>query len=188
MFVMDKDNIKQNIKSTLEYIGENSNRDGLKETPDRVIKMYDEIFAGYKQDGDSLVKVFDSEEYEGLVVVKDIEFFSHCEHHMVPFFGRVHIGYVPNGKIIGLSKFGRIVDMFSKRLQVQERLTKDILTFIQEKLKPEGVIVQIEATHLCMVMRGIKKTTSTTVTIKSSGVLSESGNKLREEFFNSIKI
>lgn len=183
---MDKEAIKQNIREVIEYIGERPDRDGLVETPDRVVRMYSEIFAGYKQDGEELVKVFDSEEYEGLVVVKDIEFYSHCEHHMVPFFGKVHIGYVPNGKIIGLSKFGRIVDMFGKRLQVQERLTNEIANFIQEKLEPRGVIVQIEATHLCMVMRGVEKTTSKTVTTKSLGILSEPEGNLRQDFFNSI--
>ena len=118
--------------------------------------MYKELFAGYTIDKNEVMKTFKSENYKGLVVVRDIDFFSSCEHHMVPFFGKVHIGYVPNGKIIGLSKFGRIVEMFSRRLQVQEKMTNQIVEFIEENLHPVGVIVYVEATHLCMVMRGRK--------------------------------
>lgn len=173
------------IAKLLSAVGENPKRIGLKETPRRVAEMYEELLSGYEKDPKSVFKVFDSEYYNGLVIVSNIYFFSLCEHHLIPFFGKIHIGYVPNGKILGLSKFARLVEIFSKRLQVQERLTKQINDTIVKYLHPLGVIVFCEAEHLCMTMRGVKKNGSKTITISKSGVM-ETNKNLREEFFMQI--
>lgn len=177
------DNIEIYVEKILREIGENEKRNGLIETPKRVSKMYSEIFSGYKTDMSNISKTFDAEGYAGFVIVKDIDFFSTCEHHMVPFFGKIHIGYIPNDKIIGLSKFGRIVEAYSRRLQVQERLTDEIANYIENVLKPKGVIVVIEAVHFCMVMRGIQKINSRTVTSVKKGTIT---NEEYTEFFNLI--
>lgn len=187
VFPWEKDEtIEENIVRVLEYIGEDPNRGGLLETPKRVIKAYGELFSGYEADLKSTIKTFDSENYDQMIVIKDIDYFSHCEHHMVPFFGRVHIGYIPNGKVLGLSKFARIVEAYSRRLQIQERMTKQIAEFIQEELKPVGVIVVVEGTHLCMVMRGVKKINSKTITSEIKGVFRQDASA-KEEFLNLIK-
>jgi GTP cyclohydrolase I len=142
----------------LVAFGEDPDRDGLKRTPERVSRMYEELLSGYRVDPIAMVNdaLFDVE-YDQLVIVRDIEFFSLCEHHMLPFIGRAHVAYVPDGQVIGLSKIPRIVDMFARRLQVQERMTSQVADFINELLHPKGVAVVIEAFHLCSMMRGVKK-------------------------------
>ncbi|MEH7735378.1 GTP cyclohydrolase I FolE [Bacillus pumilus] len=166
--------LESNIKDLLKYIGEDCNREGLKETPMRVLKMYDEVFQGYKKDpAIHLNKVFRENHHE-LVLVKDIPFYSHCEHHIVPFFGVAHIAYYPNNYVVGLSKLARLVDGFSKRLQVQERLTRQLADTIQNSLNPSGVMVVIKAEHMCMTMRGVQKPGTTTLTTAMRGVFEDS--------------
>lgn len=178
-------NLQTIITKLLTTLGENPNREGLKETPQRVAKMYSELLGGYDANIKSVFKVFDSEYYHGLIVLSDINFFSLCEHHLIPFYGKIHIGYVPNGKILGLSKFVRLVDIFSRRLQLQERLTKQIENTITKYLHPSGVIVYCEAEHLCMSMRGVKKSGIKAKTLSKSGLM-ETNKKLIEEFFMQI--
>lgn len=161
--------VKNITRDLINAIGEDENRKGLEETPKRVARMYKEIMSGYDINEEEIFKTFDSEEYEGMVSVNNIFFSSICEHHLVPFMGTVEIEYRPNGKILGLSKFARLVDMFSKRLQVQERLTKQILDSIVKNLKPKYCRVSISAEHLCMIIRGIKKHGSYTITEKEYG-------------------
>jgi len=173
------------ITKLLTALDEDPNREGLKETPQRMAKMYNELLCGYKADPKSVFKVFDSEYYHGLIVVSDINFFSLCEHHLIPFYGKIHIGYVPNGKVLGLSKFARLVEIFSRRLQLQERLTKQIEDTITKYLRPLGVIVYCEAEHLCMSMRGVKKNGSKAKTLSKSGLM-ETNKTLVEEFFMQI--
>jgi len=155
---IDHEAIKVAINSILDAVGEDSKRDGLLRTPDRVSRMYAELLGGYRVDPVAMVNdaVFDVE-YDQMVIVRDIEFYSMCEHHMLPFIGRVHVAYVPDGKVIGLSKIPRVVEMFARRLQVQERMTSQVADFINELLKPKGVAVVVEALHLCSMMRGVKK-------------------------------
>ena len=162
--------IAGNVASTLEAIGEDPQREGLLKTPERVAKAQLFLTQGYSQDAAEILRsaVF-AESYDEMIVVKDIELYSMCEHHMVPFFGKAHVAYIPDGHIVGLSKIPRVVDVFARRLQVQERLTLQIRTAIEEALKPQGVAVVIEATHLCMVMRGVQKQNSVTTTSSMSG-------------------
>ena len=157
---------EQAIKTILEWIGENPSREGLTETPKRVIKAYKEYFKGYKQDPEEfLSKTFgDVEGYNDIVIVKNIKVESHCEHHMAPIVGLAHVAYIPNQKIVGLSKLARVVEVFSKRLQTQERLTMQVAKTLMESLDAKGVAVTIDSTHQCMTMRGIKKENATTVT------------------------
>ena len=176
-----------NIKSVLSEIGENPEREGLVKTPERVAKSMKFLTNGYKQDPAKIIQsAMFSEEYSQMVLVKDIELYSLCEHHMLPFFGKAHVAYIPNGHIVGLSKIPRIVDVFARRLQVQERLTDEIKDCIQETLNPKGVAVVIEAQHLCMQMRGVQKQHSSTTTSAFSGILM-SDEKTRAEFMNLIK-
>lgn len=149
--------LKELVKTLIASFGEDVNREGLKETPERIVGMYSELLGGYKRDPKLVFKKFDSNRYHDLVTAANIDFYSLCEHHMIPFFGKVHIGYVPNGKILGLSKFLRVVDVYARRLQTQENLTKQIFDSIKENLHPRGLIVRIEAEHLCVAMRGVKK-------------------------------
>lgn len=148
---------KKLIKNLIASFGEDVNREGLKETPSRIIRMYSELLDGYRKNPKSVFKKFDSNQYHDLVTAANIDFYSLCEHHIIPFFGKAHIGYVPNGKILGLSKFLRIVDIYARRLQTQENLTKQIFDSIKENLHPRGLIVRIEAEHLCVTMRGVRK-------------------------------
>ena len=176
-----------NIKSVLSEIGENPEREGLLKTPERVAKSMKFLTDGYKQDPAKIIQsAMFSEEYSQMVLVKDIELYSLCEHHMLPFFGKAHVAYIPNGHIVGLSKIPRIVDVFARRLQVQERLTDEIKDCIQETLTPRGVAVVIEAQHLCMQMRGVQKQHSSTTTSAFSGIFM-SDEKTRAEFINLIK-
>lgn len=176
----------QIIRNLLKCLGEDPDREGLKETPDRVSKMYGELLSGYNQDEKSIFKTFSSRGYHEMVTVANIDFYSLCEHHMVPFFGKVHVGYVPNGRILGLSKFARLVEVYAKRLQTQENLTKQITDSLENNLHPKGLIVHIEAEHLCVSMRGIKKKGFVTKTTASRGLLSNS-TQLTEQFYRDIK-
>lgn len=155
---MDHKVLKGSVRNILEAIGEDPERDGLLNTPERVSRMYEELLGGYRMDPVKMVNnaIFDVE-YDQMVIVRDIEFYSMCEHHMLPFIGRAHVAYVPDGKVVGLSKIPRVVDMFARRLQVQERMTSQVADFLNELLHPKGVAVVIEALHLCSMMRGVKK-------------------------------
>ncbi len=163
--------MEEHIRALLRFIGEDPEREGLLETPARVLRAYAEHFSGYHDKAsDHLAKTFtDVEGYDELVLISDIEVFSHCEHHLVPFVGRAHVGYIPNGRVVGLSKIARVVDVFAKRLQVQEKLTAQIAGAIQEHLTPQGVAVVIQAQHFCMCYRGVKKQGSWTTTSKLHG-------------------
>lgn len=183
---MDEKRIEEAIKIILEEIGEDPNREGLKETPKRVARMYKEIFSGIGIDPASVLTAQFEEEHEEMVIVKDIYFYSMCEHHLVPFFGKAHIGYVPNGKIVGLSKIARLVEVVSRRLQLQERMTTIIADALYNTLKARGVIVMLEAEHLCMSMRGIKKPGALTVTLATKGILDED-ERLKRKFFDIVK-
>ena len=178
--------ISEITSDLIESIGEDKNREGLLKTPLRSAKAWDYFTQGYTANIDEIINnaIFE-EDCNDMVVVRDIEFFSMCEHHMVPFFGRAHVGYIPSGKVIGLSKIPRIIDMFSRRLQVQERLTHQIADTIQETLKPTGVAVVMEGRHLCMQMRGVTKQNSFTTT---SGMLGQfrKSNETRAEFLSFI--
>lgn len=179
---MDKLKIERAVRDILEAIGENPDREGLKDTPKRIVKMYEEIFGGLNDDpGRHLEVYFQEEKHEELVLVKDIPFYSMCEHHLVPFFGKAHVGYIPkNGKLTGLSKLARVVDTVAKRPQLQERLTATIADTIVERLNPYGVIVVVEAEHMCMTMRGIKKPGSKTLTSAVRGIFNKDA-KARSE-------
>jgi GTP cyclohydrolase IA len=150
--------IKRDLLDMLEYIGEDITRDGLKETPDRIMRSWEELFAGYKQDPESVFKVFENDaQIEGMVYLTNIEFFSTCEHHFLPFSGEAHIAYIPDGPIIGASKLARLLDVYARRLQVQERIGEQVTSALMEHLKPKGAACIIEARHLCMACRGVKK-------------------------------
>ena len=179
--------LAKNIKSILEEIGELPEREGLIKTPERVAKSMEVLTSGYKKDPSEVLKsAMFSEDYSQMVLVKDIEIYSLCEHHMLPFFGKAHIAYVPNGYIVGLSKIPRIVDLFARRLQVQERLTDEIKDCLQDTLQPKGVAVVIEAQHLCMQMRGVQKQHSSTTTSAFSGIFLKD-EKTRSEFMTLIQ-
>ena len=180
-------NIAKNIKSVLSEIGENPDREGLLKTPERVAKSLNFLTNGYEKDPSQILKsAMFEEEYSQMVLVKEIEIYSLCEHHMLPFFGKAHVAYIPNGHIVGLSKIPRVVDVFARRLQVQERLTDQIKDCIQDTLNPKGVAVVIEAQHLCMQMRGVQKQHSSTTSSAFSGIFM-SDEKTRAEFMNLIK-
>lgn len=182
------DILKENCKQTLQIIGENPEREGLLKTPERVAKTLLELTRGYDMDP---LEVLNSakfkEDYSQTITIKDIEFYSLCEHHMLPFFGKVHVAYSPNGCITGLSKIPRVVDIFSHRLQVQERLTTQICRCIDEALHPLGVMVVVEAQHLCMQMRGVEKQGATTVTTDMTGVFLTDKDK-RKEVLSSLSL
>lgn len=175
------------IRQLLINYGEDPNREGLLETPGRVERSYDFLLSGYREDPDEVIQsaVFE-EDFNEMVLVKDIEVYSLCEHHILPFFGKCHIAYIPNGKIVGLSKLPRIVDLFSRRLQVQERLTQQIAQCIDRAIQPDGVGVVIEAQHLCMMMRGVEKQRSLTTTSCMLGSFKED-HRTRYEFLSLIR-
>ncbi|HET8570948.1 MAG TPA: GTP cyclohydrolase I FolE [Candidatus Limnocylindria bacterium] len=174
------------VRTLLEEIGEDPQREGLRDTPGRVRRMYAELTSGYQTDPDALINEACFEvEYDEMVVVRDIEFFSLCEHHLLPFYGRAHLGYLPRGRVIGLSKIPRIVDMFARRLQVQERMTQQVATFLMERLEPKGVACVVEASHLCTMMRGVKKEQAKMVTSAMLGTFRRDG-RTRNEFLKLI--
>ena len=180
------DSLKEHYTKVLDLIGEDSSREGLIKTPERVAKAMQFLTQGYDiNPSEILESAMFSEDYSQMVLVKEIEFYSLCEHHLLPFFGKAHIAYIPDGKIVGLSKVPRVVDAFSRRLQVQERLTNEIRDCIQNTLKPKGVAVVMEARHLCMQMRGVEKQNSMTTTSAFSGAFLDS-EKTRLEFMNLI--
>lgn len=179
------DQLAAHYKSIIELLGEDPQREGLQKTPLRVAKAMQILTRGYSQDAHKvLTDALFEEKYNQMVIVKDIDFFSLCEHHIIPFYGKVHVAYIPNGYITGLSKIARVVDIFSHRLQVQERMTKQIKDCIQETLKPLGVMVVIEAKHMCMQMRGVEKQNAITTTSDFSGAFNQA--KTREEFMNLL--
>ena len=179
--------LSSNYKEVIENIGEDPTREGLLKTPERVAKAMQFLTQGYDQNPQEILKsAMFAEKYDEMVIVKDIEVYSLCEHHMLPFFGKCHIAYIPNGHIVGLSKFPRMVDAFSRRLQVQERLTDQIRDCLHETLNPQGVAVCIEAQHLCMQMRGVQKQNSTTTTSAFSGAFLEE-DITRQEFMSLVK-
>lgn len=183
---IDQQAVEESIRQMLKAFGEDPERDGLERTPDRVARMYEELLSGYRTDpvamvNDALFEV----EYDEMVIVRDIEFYSLCEHHMLPFIGRAHVAYIPRGRVIGLSKIPRIIDMFSRRLQVQERMTRQVADFINELLNPQGVAVVMEALHLCSMMRGVRKHDARMTTSAMLGVF-RSGLATRMEFLDNI--
>jgi len=182
----DQDRIRHAIAELIEAVGENPDREGMRQTPDRVARMYDELLAGYWTDPVALVNdaIFDVS-YDEMVLVRDIEFYSLCEHHLLPFMGRAHVAYIPRGKVIGLSKIPRVVDLYARRFQVQERMTRQIADFISEVLNPHGVAVVLEAIHLCSVMRGVKKHDARMTTSAMHGAFRKN-LATRQEFLDSI--
>lgn len=175
------------IRGLLLEMGENPDREGLLKTPERVKKMYQFLTKGYREDPRRLINdAIYEEKYDEMILVKDIDVFSLCEHHLLPFFGMAHVAYIPNGKIIGLSKIPRLVEMFARRLQVQERMTVEIANIIQETLQPKGVAVVMEAKHLCMQMRGVEKQNSVATTSEMLGLF-RSDPRTREELMNLIR-
>ena len=179
--------IAAHVKEILKLLGEDTEREGLLKTPERVAKAMQFMTKGYAQDGVEIIKsAFFDEEYQQMVLIKDIELYSSCEHHMLPFIGKAHVAYIPNGKITGLSKIARVVETYARRLQVQERLTVQIRDCIQEALNPLGVAVVIEATHTCMQIRGVQKSNAVTTTSAFSGAFLTSA-RTRNEFLNLIK-
>lgn len=173
MAEFDSEKIREGVKLILEGVGEDPTREGLINTPDRVARMYNEMFSGLKESSSALLDTVFHEEYDEIVLLKDIEFFSVCEHHLMPFSGKAHVAYLPGGKIVGLSKLVRAVEHFARRPQVQERLTAQIADLITQALEPKGVAVVLEATHTCMTLRGVRKPGSVMTTSAMRGVIRE---------------
>ena len=186
-FSPSREQAMEAVKTLLAYTGDDPSREGLVDTPKRVIKAYDEFFAGYKEDPvEVLSRTFEQVEgYDEMVIVKGIRVESHCEHHMVPIIGVAHVGYIPNKKVVGISKLARMVDLFGKRLQTQETMTAQIADTIEKVLNPKGVAVVIDAAHMCMTTRGIHKTETSTVTSRMLGTFRKNANT-RAEFMNLI--
>lgn len=184
--MITEDKFEESIKNILEYIGEDVTREGLENTPSRVRKAYEFMCSGYAKDPKEIIeKALFTSSNDEMVVVKDIEFYSHCEHHMLPIIGKAHVAYIPNGKVIGLSKIPRVVDVFARRLQIQEQLTEQICDALNEHLKPKGVAVIIDARHMCMEMRGVEKICSTTVTSALRGLFKQN-KKTKDEFLSIV--
>ena len=180
---MDREKIEKAVRDILEAIGEDPDREGLRETPNRVARMYEEVFSGLSEDAHTHLKLFNEPGNDEMVVVRDIPLYSMCEHHLLPFVGKAHIAYIPeDGRIIGLSKLARIVNVYAKRPQVQERLTTEIADAIMARLNPQGVLVVIEAEHMCMTMRGVKKPGSKTITSAVRGNFKKSAATRSEAF------
>lgn len=179
-------NRKELVAELIKSLGEDPTREGLKDTPKRVDEAWDHLFSGYGKKPEDVLTVFDNEGYDEMILVKDIEFYSHCEHHMLPFFGKAHVAYIPKDKIIGLSKMPRLVEIFARRLQNQERLTTQIAEALQTLLDPKGVGVVIEAKHFCMMARGVEKQMSEVTTSAVKGLFKKNP-ATREEFLRLIK-
>lgn len=184
--MVDQKKVQEAIKLLLEGIGEDTDREGLKETPERIGRMYEEICGGMDQDaGEHLSKVFSVDNNE-MVLEKDITFYSMCEHHLMPFYGKAHVAYIPNGKVTGLSKLARTVDVYARRPQIQERLTVQIADALERTLNPKGIMVMLEAEHTCMTMRGIKKPGSKTITTVTRGDF-KTDRELQKQFLSMVK-
>ncbi|MCH8325428.1 MAG: GTP cyclohydrolase I FolE [Bacteroidetes bacterium] len=184
--MLDKNKLEESVKDILKEIGEDPKREGLLKKPQRVAKAYEFLTSGYQKDiSEVLNGAIFNEKYDEMVLVKNIDFYSLCEHHMLPFYGKIHIAYIPDGKIVGLSKIPRIVDVFARRLQVQERMTQQIADTLNEYLEPQGVAVVSEAFHMCMMMRGVQKQNSSATTSAVHGIFKEDA-RTRTEFLNLI--
>ena len=183
---MDKAKIQEGVKLILEGIGEDIHREGLVETPDRIARMYEELAAGYTEDAGVHLKKRFHVDNNDMVMEKDIPFYSFCEHHMLPFYGTAAVAYIPDGEVVGLSKIARTLEVFAKRFQLQERLTAQIADVFMKELKPQGVMVLIEAEHMCMTMRGIKKPGTKTVTVVTRGVFNED-ERLQNQFYRMLE-
>lgn len=184
--MIDQKKIQEAAKLIIEAIGEDPEREGLKATPERIGRMYEEIMAGYSQKPEDVLSTFFTVEENSPVIEKDITFYSMCEHHMLPFFGKAHIAYIPDGKVVGISKLARCVEVYARRLQIQEHMTAQIADALMEALAPKGVLVVLEAEHTCMTMRGVKKPGSRTVTISANGVFKED-QELCDRFLRLMK-
>ncbi len=184
--MIDKKKVEEAVKLLLEGIGEDTKREGLRETPQRIARMYEEIYGGMDEDPmEYLQKTFTARDNH-MVLEKDIVFYSTCEHHLMPFYGKAHVAYIPNGKVVGLSKLARTVEVFARRPQLQEQLTAQIADAVMECLKPQGAMVMVEAEHMCMTMRGVKKPGSSTVTYAARGAFDEDP-QLMQTFFAMVK-
>ncbi len=184
--MVDQKKIEEAVKLLLEGIGEDVTREGLVDTPNRIARMYEEIYRGMEEDASQhLQKTFSVDSNE-IVVVKNITFYSMCEHHLMPFYGKAHIAYLPDGKVVGISKLARTVEVYARRPQIQEQLTTQIAEAVMEYLKPQGVMVMLEAEHLCMTMRGVEKPGSQTVTMAARGRFAEE-QQLKQYFFEMVK-
>lgn len=185
--MVDQDKIREAVKLLLEGMGEDAGREGLRETPDRIARMYTEILSGMEEDVSvPLSKVFSADNSE-MVLEKDIIFYSMCEHHLMPFYGKAHVAYIPDGKVVGLSKLARTVEVYAKRLQLQERMTGQIADAVMEYLSPKGVMVVLEGEHMCMTMRGVRKPGSRTVSLAVRGIFQERED-LQNRFFQMLKM
>lgn len=184
--MINQDKIKEGVRLILEGIGEDVNREGLIDTPDRIARMYGEICSGMDEDASVYLQRTFAASDNGMILEKDIRLYSMCEHHMMPFYGKAHIAYIPDGRVVGISKLARTVEVFSRRLQIQEQLTAQIADALMDNLKPKGVMVMIEAEHLCMTMRGVKKPGSKTVSYVCRGEF-ENNRELTDRFFNLVK-
>lgn len=184
--MVNREKVEKGVRLLLEGIGEDVTREGLKDTPERIARMYEEIFSGMEESAEQhLSKTFTVQNNE-MILEKDIVFYSTCEHHLMPFYGKAHIAYIPDGKVTGISKLARTVEVYARRLQIQEQMTAQIADAIMEYLAPQGVMVMVEAEHMCMTMRGVKKPGSQTVTVVTRGVFKEN-EKLQDMFFRFIK-
>lgn len=184
--MIEKEKVEEAVKLLLSAIGEDVNREGLRETPARIARMYEEIYGGLTEDpGEYLSKTFTAKDNR-MVLEKDITFYSTCEHHLMPFYGKAHVAYIPDGKVVGLSKLARTVEVFARRPQIQEQLTAQIADALMEHLKPKGAMVMIEAEHMCMTMRGVKKPGSKTVTYVTRGSF-ENDSQLQQHFFRMVQ-
>lgn len=173
--------MNKNVKEIIDFIGDDSNREGLLDTPSRVVKSWTHLFSGYSKDPAEIMRTFSEGSCDEMVILKDIEFYSMCEHHMIPFFGKISIGYIPNGKVLGISKLARLVEIYARRLQIQEKLVGQIADTLMEYLEPKGCMVVCEAKHLCMVARGVEKQNSVMITNAVRGSFD------KEEFLKMIK-
>lgn len=183
--MVDKNKVQEAVKLLLEGIGEDVNREGIKETPDRIARMCEEIFGGMDMDAKEILSKRFTVDSKEMVLEKDITFYSSCEHHLLPFFGKAHIAYIPNGEVVGISKLARTLEVYAKRPQIQEQLTGQVADALMDNLAPKGVMVMIEAEHMCMSMRGIKKPGSKTVTIATRGEF-ETNEGLKRQFYEML--
>lgn len=184
--MVNREKVERAVQLLLEGIGEDINREGLKETPDRIARMYEEILGGMDEDASVHLKKTFSVESSEMVLEKDIVFYSMCEHHLMPFYGKAHVAYIPDGKVVGISKLARTVEVYAKRLQIQEQMTGQIADAIMEHLSPKGVMILLEAEHMCMTMRGVKKPGSKTVTVATRGVFADN-EMLQHQFWAMLK-